>query len=273
MSSEVDKKKPIIFNNLIIFYLATILIITLSSFFAEEISGYSPFKIHFFGALPPGEGHLLGTDFLGRDILSRTLIGGRISVVIGIVARLGSVILGLLIGIIVGLSSRGIRPVLNGIVEVFLSIPSLLLALALTVSLGEGFRTIIIAIVIGTWAPVARFVSMRVVQIKNEDYVLSARAIGSDNIRIVISSILPALIPSLLPIITTGIATSIMMESTLSFLGMGGASSIDTIPSWGLMIQEGSRFIFEAPWIILPPSIILMILILCFNQIGDKLST
>ncbi|MDY6970378.1 MAG: ABC transporter permease [Spirochaetota bacterium] len=270
---KVDKKIFPWKNNIITFYLSTILIITLASFFAKEISGHSPFQIKFSGALPPSQKHLFGTDFLGRDILSRTLIAGRISIAVGLAARLGSVILGLIIGILSGLSSRGIRSMLNGIIEVFLSIPSLLLALALSVSLGEGFRTIIIAIVVGTWAPVAKFVLVRVTQIKNEDYVVSARAIGSDNIRIIIFSIIPALIPSLLPIITTGIATSIMMESTLSFLGMGGASSIDTIPSWGLMIQEGSRFIFEAPWLILPPSLILMILILCFNQIGDKLSS
>ncbi len=254
-------------------YAAIILMIIISSIFASEISGYSPFSIDFSGASSPGKEHILGTDFLGRDILSRTLIGGRISILIGFVARLGSVILGLIIGLLIGLSGRGIRPLLNGVVEVFLAIPSLLLAMGLAVALGQGYETIVIAIMVGTWAPVARFVSIKVVEINNKDFVLSGRVIGAGKLRIIVFYIIPPLMPVLLPILTTGIATSIMMESTLSFLGLGGSSSVDTIPSWGLMIQEGSKFIFDAPWLILPPSIILMILILCFNQIGDRLAS
>jgi len=258
-------------NREIYFYSILICIIIFSSIFAEEISGYPFFKIDFIGVTPPGADHILGTDFLGRDLLSRTLIGGRISILIGVFARSGSVLFGLIIGVIVGLSSRSLRHVLNGIIEIFLSIPSLLLAMGIAVVLGEGYRTIIMAIVIGTWAPVARFVSMKVIEIKNQDFILSAKGIGAGNFRVILFYILPALFPVLLPILSTGIATSIMMESTLSFLGLGGSSSIDSIPSWGLIIQEGTKFMFDAPWIILPPSIILTILILCFNQIGDKL--
>ncbi len=253
-------------------YAIIIILIIIASLFPREISGYPPFAIDFNGADSPGTEHLFGTDFLGRDILSRTLIGARISIMIGFLARLGSVFIGLLIGLLIGLSARNIRPFLNGAVEVFLAIPSLLLAMGLAVVLGAGNETIVIAIMVGTWAPVARFVSLKVVDIKNKDFVQSARVIGSGNIRIISYYIFPQLIPVLLPVLTTGIATSIMMESTLSFLGLGGSSSIDTIPSWGLMIQEGSRFIFDAPWIIIPPSLFLMILILCFNQIGDKLA-
>lgn len=260
-------------QNISIYIYGTIILsIIISSIFAGEISGYSPFIINFNGASPPGCNHILGTDFLGRDIFSRTLIGGRISILIGTITRSFSVSLGLSIGLIIGLSSRRIRPLLNGVVEVFLAIPSLLLAMGLAVSLGEGYITIVIAIVVGTWAPVARFVSIKVVEINNQDFMLSARAIGAGHIRIIIFYIIPQIIPVLLPIFTTGIATSIMMESTLSFLGLGGSSSIDSTPSWGLMIQEGSKFIFDAPWIIIPPSIVLMILILCFNQIGDRLA-
>lgn len=251
---------------------AIIFAITLSSIFAQELSGHSPFAIDFRGAAPPDAENILGTDYLGRDILSRTLMGGRISIIIGVAARLGSVIFGLFIGLVTGLSSIKTRPLLNGVTEVFLSIPSLLLAMGLAVALGEGYETIVIAIIVGTWAPVARFISVKVVEIKNQDFVISARAIGARTPAIVFFYILPGILPVLIPVITTGIATSIMMESTLSFLGLAGGASIESIPSWGLMIQEGSKFIFDAPWIILPPSIILMILILCFNLTGDRLS-
>jgi peptide/nickel transport system permease protein len=255
-------------KNSVIIYAMTILLIVLVSIFPEEITGYSPFAVDMSGATAPGTHHFFGTDFLGRDILSRSLIAARISILIGVVARLG---IGLIFGLIIGLSGKGIRFFGNGVVEIFLSIPSLLLAMGLAVVMGEGYRTIVIAIIIGTWAPVARFISTRVVEIKSMDFVLSARSIGAGYLRITLFYIIPALVPALLPLITTGIATSIMMESTLSFLGLGGSASIDASPSWGLMIQEGAKFIFDAPWIIIPPSLLLMILILSFNQIGDKI--
>lgn len=252
---------------------AVIIMITAASIFPLEISGRSPFAIDLGGASPPGTVHILGTDFMGRDILSRTLAGGRISILIGVIARAGSVLFGLIAGLAAGLSPRRIRPVFEGVVEVFLSIPSLLLAMGLAVVLDEGYTTIVIAIIVGTWAPVARFTSIKVVEIKSRDFVTSAKVIGAGRARIIALYILPELLPVLIPVLTTGIATAIMMESTLSFLGLAGSSAIDTLPSWGQMIQEGSKFMFDAPWIILPPSIILMILILCFNQIGDRMAS
>lgn len=254
----------------IIPYLLIILIIIVLSIFPEGLSGFSPFEINMSGATSPGSDHLCGTDFLGRDILSRSLIAARVSVLIGVVARCGSILLGTLIGLFIGLSRSG-RFIFNGVVEIFLSIPALLLAMGLAVVLGEGYRTIVIAIVIGTWAPVARFISARVVEIRDRDYVLAARAIGAGYSRIALLYIIPALIPSLLPLFTTGIATSIMMESTLTFLGLGGSASVESVPSWGMMIQEGAKFIFDAPWIIIPPSLLLMALILSFNQLGDRM--
>lgn len=260
-------------NNQIILYLSLIALIIISSLLPEAISGHSPFAVDLSGCTPPGKDHIFGTDFLGRDILSRTLIGGRISIIIGLFARLGSILLGLSVGLLIGLSNKNFRYILNSIVEVFLSIPALLLAMGLAVVLGEGQLTIVIAIVVGTWAPVARFISTRVVEIQARDYVFSARAVGIGRMREIYFYIIPALMPILLPLLTTGIATSIMMESTLSFLGLGGGSSLGDVPSWGLMIQEGSRFIFDARWMIIPPSIFLMILILSFNRIGDLLSS
>ncbi len=253
-------------------YLALIGAILLLSLFPEYLTGKSPFDISFRGALPPSADHLLGTDFLGRDILTRTLIGGRISIAIGVLSRAGSVLLGLALGLVAGLSAGVLRGSLNAVIEVFLSIPALLLALALVMVLGEGYLTVIIAVMAGTWAPVARFISSRVSELKNEDFVTAARALGAGRFRISFHHIIPSLVPVLLPLLTTGIATSIMLESTLSFLGLGGGSSITDTPSWGAMIQEGSRFMFDAPWIIIPPSLLLSVLILSFNQAGDRMA-
>ncbi len=261
----LKKDKPIYI------YSAIIVLIIIAAVFAEKISGCSPFAIDFSGASAPGRGHLFGTDFLGRDIFSRTLIGGRISILIGLVARLGTVIAGIVIGVLIGMAGRRIRPVFNGVVEVFLSIPALLLAIGLAVSMGEGYRTIIVSIIAGTWAPVARFVAVKVAEIRNYDFVSSAVVIGAGKCRVITRYIFPSLVPLLLPLLTTGIATSIMLESTLSFLGLAGTSSLESLPSWGLMIQEGSKFLFDAPWMIIPPSLMLTVFILCFNSIGDRL--
>ena len=255
-------------------YVYTALIggIILLSLFPESVTGKSPFDITFQGASPPDGFHLLGTDFLGRDVLTRTLIGGRISIIIGVLSRMGSVLAGLVLGIIAGLSAGVFKNSINAVIEVFLSIPALLLALALVMVMGEGYHTVIIAVMAGTWAPVARFISSRVSDLKNEDFVTASRSLGAGRFRISLHHIIPSLFPVLLPLVTTGIATSIMLESTLSFLGLGGGSSITDTPSWGAMIQEGSRFMFDAPWIIIPPSILLSVLILSFNQVGDRMA-
>jgi len=256
----------------ILAYGAVIALIVLVSLVPELIAGKSPYAITFTGAVPPGREHLLGTDFLGRDILARTLIGGRMSLLIGVLSRLASVAVGLAVGIVAGLAGKAARGPINAGVEVFLSIPSLLLALALAMVLGEGILTVIIAIVAGTWAPVARAVAVKVEELEKEDFITAARALGARESRVAVHHIIPSLMPLLLPLATTGIATSIMLESTLSFLGLGGGASLGDLPSWGMMIQEGSRFIFDAPWIIVPPSVMLSVLILCFNQVGDTLA-
>lgn len=244
----------------------------LVSFVPELITGHSPHTIALTGAQPPSCQHLFGTDYLGRDVLSRTLAGGRLSFLIGTIARMLSVAIGITIGFIAGFSSKLVHRTINFFIEIFLSIPALLFALTLAMVLGESSSTIFIAIVVGTWAPVARFFSTYINNLTSAEYVIAARAIGAHPLRIAFTHILPALMPSLLPTLSTGIATSIMLESTLSFLGIGGVGTLYELPSWGVMIQEGSRVIFDAPWMIIPPSIFLTIAIFCFNRIGDAFS-
>lgn len=253
-------------------YSATVLIIFSLSFVPSYVACSSPYAIAFTSALPPSWEHLFGTDYLGRDVLARTLAGGRIAILIGVISRIASVLVGLAVGLAAGLSGPWLRRAIDFFIEVFLSIPALLLAMALAMVLGEGSLTIFAAIVIGTWAPVARFFSTRVSQLESSDFILAAKALGARKSRIALVHIIPSLSPSLIPIMSTGIATSIMLESTLSFLGLGGVGTLYDLPSWGLMIQEGSRVIFDAPWMLIAPSIFLSVTILCFNQIGDTIA-
>ncbi len=250
-------------------YSGAALIIFLLSFAPECFAPSSPYRISFTGATPPSFEHPCGTDYLGRDVLSRTLAGGRLSIVIGVISRITSMGLGLAIGLAAGLSGRFLRRTMNFFIEVFLAIPALLLALALAMVMGESSITIFVAIIIGTWAPVARFFSTRVAQLEESDFILAAKALGASRLRIALVHIIPSLMPSLIPLMSTGIATSIMLESTLSFLGLGGVGALHDLPSWGVMIQEGARVIFDAPWMLIPPSVFLSASILCFNRIGD----
>lgn len=239
------------------------------SWIPSLLTGYMPTDIALTGLQHPGLKHLCGTDFLGRDILSRTIAGAQASLLTGLTARLLSLILGVLFGLLIALNRGIIKDFFNGVTEIFLAIPSLLLALGLAVVLGEGYYTIVVAITIGTWAPAARYIAVRTVEIESRDYILSAKAIGMKDWQILLRYILPDLAPTLIPLLTTGLATAIMLEATLSFLGLGGSSSLTGSPSWGLMINEGAQFLFDAPWLIIPPSLALMVVILIFNRIGD----
>ncbi len=250
-------------------YSITVLIIFLLSFAPERIMRTSPYKIAFTGACAPSIEHPCGTDFLGRDVLARTMAGGRLSIFFGVISRIASMGIGLAIGCIAGLSGQFLRRAIDFFIEVFLSIPALLLALALAMVMGESGSTIFFAIIIGTWAPVARFFSTRVAQLEGAEFILAAKSLGASKFRIALVHIIPSLMPSLIPLMSTGIATSIMLESTLSFLGLGGVGALYDLPSWGVMIQEGSRVIFDAPWMVIPPSLFLSATILCFNRIGD----
>lgn len=253
-------------------YFALLVILGTASVFPELFSGFSPYRVDAAGLCPPGRGHLLGTDFLGRDMLSRTLVAGRISFAAGVFARLASVAIGFIIGAAAGLLPRPVRAVCNGVIEVFLSIPALLLAMGLAAVMSAGFVSVTIAVVLGMWAPVARFTSVLSLEISKRDYVTAARAAGAGGMYIMIKHVFPSMKSSLVSLMTTGIAGAVMMESTLSFLGLAGSTGVDSVPSWGMLINQGAKFMFDAPWLIVGPAVCLTLMVLLFNQAGDILS-
>ena len=237
------------------------------------LSLYESFHAAPFGSLtPPSWSHPCGTDFLGRDILSRTISAAWISIAIGVLSRFISVGVGLAFGFLAASLPKRSARVVNTFVEVFMAIPALLLAMALSVVMGERYLTIFVAIAAGTWAPVARFTSVQVLEISRRDYVTACRALGASKLRIALRHVLPAFLPTLIPTITSGIAAAIMIESTLSFLGLGGGMTASQTPTWGKLINEGSKFIFDAPWLIIPPSVVLTVTVLLFNRIGDVIA-
>jgi ABC-type dipeptide/oligopeptide/nickel transport system permease subunit len=211
----------------------------------------------------------LGTDAFGRDILSRLIIGTRVSLAVGLIAVFISLTLGILLGSLAGYYRGWVDEVIMWLVNVTWSIPTLLLVFAITLALGKGFWQIFIAVGLTLWVSVARLVRGQVLALKEMEYVQAARALGLRDGRIILKHILPNILGPLMVIAAGNFATAIIIEAGLSFLGIGVQPPQ---PSWGLMIKENYNFIItHNPMLALVPGIAIMILVLAFNLLGNGL--
>ncbi len=211
----------------------------------------------------------LGTDAFGRDILSRIIIGTRVSLAVGLIAVIISLFIGTLLGAIAGYYRGWVDEVIMWLVNVTWSIPTLLLVFAITMAMGKGFWQIFIAVGLTMWVSVARLVRGQVIAIRELEYVQAAKALGFNNSRIIMRHILPNILGPLLVIAAGNFATAIIIEAGLSFLGIGVQPPQ---PSWGLMIKENYNFIItNNPMLALIPGFAIMILVLAFNLLGNGL--
>jgi peptide/nickel transport system permease protein len=217
----------------------------------------------------PTAGHTFGTDELGRDMLSRVLYGARISMTVGICVVCGAGFTGLFIGAVAGYFGgwwdRAINVVL---INAFLSFPGILLAIAFAAFLGPGLGKVIIALIITGWAGYARLARAQVMKVKSLDYVLAARSLGASDARILLRHVLPNAIQPVLIQATIGMASAILAESTLSFLGLG---VLAPAPSWGAMLNDAAGYLFSAPHMVIFPALAIMTAVLAFNLLGDAL--
>ncbi len=213
-------------------------------------------------------GHVLGCDPLGRDIVSRTLYGGRVSLFISVVVVSVSLVIGTLLGLISGMFGGWVDVIIMRITEIFMAVPALMLALCVVAVLGVNFSNLIVVMLLTSWCGYTRLVRGSVMAIRNSEYVRASQVMGAGKFRIMLTQILPNVVT---PIIIQGsqhMGTVILAESGLSFLGCG--VPVPT-PAWGSMIADGRQYLGTAPWIVIVPGIALMFTVLTFNFLGDGL--
>ena len=212
--------------------------------------------------------HILGTDHFGRDIFKRIIKGSTVSIKVGLIASIISLVIGAFLGIIAGYFGSWIDTIIMRLTEIVMAFPVLLFLIAISAAFKPGINTSMFAIGMGSWPPMARLIRSHVLIIKSKEYILSVQALGFNDSRVIFFHVLPNCISPLIVLFTLGISGAIMAESSLSFLGLGVQPPT---ASWGSMINEGKDFLRISPWISLCPGIAIAITVLAFNLVGEGL--
>lgn len=246
-----------------------ILLFILAAILAPVLTPYTFDGMDLHNRLaPPSRAHLLGTDEAGRDVLTRMLYGSQVSLLVGIVPTVISMLAGAILGIIAGYSGGRTDAVIMRIADVMLAFPSMFLAMVIMYTLGDGMINIFLALALVNWASVARIVRAETLKLKETEFVEAARSIGVGKLVIMLRHIFPNCAPSLIVLFTLNIPSAILSESSLSFLSIGIKPPQ---ASWGLMVNAGRQFLYSQPWLSLSPSVAIMVVVLAFNFLGDGL--
>lgn len=255
-------------NRTFVLGAAMCMLIVLAALLAPRVMPFDPYTMNMQHRLlgPLQDGHLLGTDEFGRDLLTRLLYGAQASLVVGFLSVAAAFVIGVPIGLITGFYGGWIDLVAMRIVDVVLSFPFLLLAIALVAALGPGINNVIIALAAVSWTSYARVVRASVLAAKEEEYVQASRTVGSSNWRIMAYTILPNCLAPVIVMATLGIGQAIVAEATMSFLGLGIQPPQ---ASWGWILAYGMRYLQEAPYLSIFSGLAIMVTVLGFNLFGD----
>ena len=248
---------------------AVIILFILAAVFAPLLTPYSWEEMDLIHRLnPPSAAHLFGTDEAGRDIFTRMLYGSRVSLLVGILPSMVSLAIGSLLGVTAGYYGGWLDAVIMRLADIVLAFPSMLLAMVLMYMLGGGLFNVFLTLSLVNWASAARIIRAETLQLKEREFVESARAIGVKSPKIIFRHILPNCVPTIIVLFTLNIPDSILTESSLSFLGLGVQPPA---ASWGLMVNAGRQFFYTSPWLCLFPGMAVMIIVLAFHFLGDGL--
>jgi peptide/nickel transport system permease protein len=254
--------------------LAIVALVVAAALLAPVLAPFAPDNQMFDGLslegapLPPGGPYLLGTDTLGRDLYSRLLYGARTSLVIGLVANGVAVLIGVGVGIVAGYLGGSIGNLLMRFTDLMMAFPALLLAIVLATLLRPSLWIVAMVIALVNWVQVARIIYTETRSLVERDFILAERAMGAGHGRILLRHIAPHLMPTAIVWGTLGIATTVLLEATLSFLGIGVQPPE---PSWGNIIFESQSYFEAAPWLVFFPGVAILLTALAFNLVGDAL--
>lgn len=261
-------------RKLALFGLALIVLTVGAAIAAPWLTSYAPQEQMFDGLtlegapLPPGDAFVLGTDLLGRDLFSRILYGARTSLIIGVVANGLALVIGTLVGVTAGYFRGWIGTVLMRFTDLMMAFPALLLAICLAAIFQPSLWIVAMVIALVNWVQTARVLYTETTSLAEREFIAAERTLGAGHGRILFMHILPHLVPTIIVWGTLGISTTVLLEATLSFLGVGVQPPT---PSWGNIIFENQTYFQSAPWLVFFPGAAILVLALAFNLVGDAL--
>jgi len=274
MTGVTEEKRAGIFRRLrfnqgLGFGFVLLVLIVLSAVAAPLLAPSGPAVVDLSAVrLPPSWEHLFGTDAIGRDVLSRVLYGGRVSLLVAGAGMIGSLLLGTVMGMLGAFGNRFVRPVVDRAIDIQLAFPYVLLAIAITSAVKPSTPVLILLMVLAAWAGAARVVRSIALQERGKDYVKAASVIGASPFRIALFHVFPSVAPSLLVLAAMQMAAMIVFEATLSFLGMGVQPPT---PSWGGIMLDGKNYITSSWWLTALPGLAIVVTSLSLVLIGDGL--
>jgi peptide/nickel transport system permease protein len=256
--------RPVVIGGTVV--ILALIIVSIS---APLLSPYDPYKQQLRNALQhPTWDHWLGTDPLGRDVLSRLIYGTQFSLMVGIIAVGIASVIGMTLGLIAGYFGGWLDLIVMRVIDALLTIPALVLALTFATLLGPGLTNVMIAIGVALMPTYCRLMRGQVLSVKESDYILAVRVVGASNTRIMLRHVVPNCLPPLIVLVTLNLGTAILSEAALSFLGIG---INPPAAAWGAMVNDGYRYLLTNPILSFAPGMCIFLVVLSFNMVGDGL--